>query len=59
MFGLIKSMFIGLLISIVNKSNHAKCVLLSNQKCENQSILLIDILMNTVKNFITTHLLLN
>ena len=26
-------MFMGLLISIVNASNHTKCVLLSNQKC--------------------------
>ena len=32
MFGLIKKMFIGLLISIVNSSDHTKCVLLSNQK---------------------------
>ena len=40
MFGLIKSMFMGLLISIVNKSNHEKCVLLSNQKCENQPTLI-------------------
>ena len=33
MFRLIKKMFMGLLISIVNASNHTKCVLLSNQKC--------------------------
>ena len=26
MFGLIKKIFIGLLINIVNTSNHAKCV---------------------------------
>ena len=37
MFGLIKKMFMGLLISVVNSSNHTKCVLLSNQKCEIQS----------------------
>ena len=36
MFGLIKKMFIGLLISIVNSSDHTKCVLLSNQKCKTQ-----------------------
>ena len=36
MFELFKKMFMGLLISIVNKSNHAKCVLLSNQKCMTQ-----------------------
>ena len=33
MFGLIKKLFMGLLIKIVNASNHTKCVLLSNQKC--------------------------
>ena len=32
MFGLIKKMFMRLLISIVNASNHKKCVSLSNQK---------------------------
>ena len=31
-------MFIGLLISIVDASNHTKCVSLSNQKCEIQPI---------------------
>ena len=33
MFGLIKKIFIGLLINTVNASYHTKCVLLSNQKC--------------------------
>ena len=33
MFWLIKEIFLGLLISIVNASNHTKCVSLSNQKC--------------------------
>ena len=33
MFGLIKKLFMGLLVKIVNASNHSKCVLLSNQKC--------------------------
>ena len=34
MFGLIKKMFMRLLISIVNESNYTKCVSLSIQKCE-------------------------
>ena len=38
MFRLIKKMFMGLLINIVNASNHAKCVSLSNHKCEIQLI---------------------
>ena len=33
MFALIKKMFIVLLASIVNASNHAECVSLCNQKC--------------------------
>ena len=33
MFGLIKKIFMGLLISMVNAYNHVKCVSLSNQKC--------------------------
>ena len=33
MFGLIKKIFIGWLTGLVNGSNHAKCVSLSNQKC--------------------------
>ena len=33
MFRLIKKVFIGLSICIVNVSNHIKCVSLSNQKC--------------------------
>ena len=36
MLGLIKKMFVGLLINIVNASNHKKCVSLSNKKCEIQ-----------------------
>ena len=40
MFGLIKKIFIGLLISIINASNHAKCVSLSNQTCEIQPTLI-------------------
>ena len=40
MFGIIKKMFIVLLSCIVNASNHAKCVSLSNQKCEIQPALI-------------------
>ena len=60
MFWLIKRMFMGLLISIVNATSHTKCVSLSNQKCITQPTLinlqtLIYILMNTVKNLTTIH----
>ena len=51
-------MFIVLLSSIAYASNHKKCVLLSNQKCEIQPTL-IYILMNIVKNFTTVHIQLN
>ena len=40
MFGSIKKMFVGLLTSIVSISNHAKCVLLSNEKCMTQPTLI-------------------
>ena len=40
MFGLIKKIFIGLSSSIVNVSNHTKCVSLSNQKCKIQPTLI-------------------
>ena len=40
MIRLIKKLFIGLLISIVNASNHTKCVSLSNQKCMTQPALI-------------------
>ena len=33
MFGLIKKLFIGLLIEIVSASNRTKCLSLNNQKC--------------------------
>ena len=52
MFGLIKKMFIGLLTSLVNASNHARCVFLSNQiQTRFYLLLLIYILTNTVKNY--------
>ena len=59
MIGLIKKIFLGLVTDLVNGSNHTKCVSLSNQKCMTQPTLLTDIIMNTVKNFITLHLRLN
>ena len=40
MFGLIKKKFIGSLTSLVNGSNHSKCVSLRNQKCVAQSTLI-------------------
>ena len=33
MFGLIKEIFVGLVISIVIASSHIKCISLSNQRC--------------------------
>ena len=36
MFALIKKIFMGLFINVVNASTHTKCVSLSNQKCEIQ-----------------------
>ena len=52
MLGIIKKMFIVLLTSIVNASNHTKCVSLSNQKFE--------IAPNSrIKNYTTIHLQLN
>ena len=36
MFRLMKKISIGILITIVNSSNHTKCVSLSNHKCEIQ-----------------------
>ena len=39
MLGIIKKMFI-VLLTIQNASNHTKCVLLSNQRCEIQPTLI-------------------
>ena len=39
MFGLIKKMFIGLTNGLVNTSNDAKCISLTNQKCDIQPTL--------------------
>ena len=40
MFGLNKKISIGLLTSIVNASNHRKCISFSNQKCMIQPTLI-------------------
>ena len=58
MRGLIEKTFIGLLISIVNISNHTKSISLSNQKFRTQPTLinLTYILMNTLKDYIAIHL---
>ena len=40
MVGLIKKIFIGLLTGPVNGSNYAKCLSLSNQKCQIQPTLI-------------------
>ena len=40
MFSLINEMFLGLLISIVNTSNHTECALLINQKCMTETTLI-------------------
>ena len=40
MFGIIKKMFIVLLVSIVNWSNHKKCVSLSNKNYKIQPTIL-------------------
>ena len=40
MCGLIKKIFMGLLINIINASNHKKCLLLNNQKCKIQPALI-------------------
>ena len=40
MFGITKKIFIVLLASIVNTSNHMKCMSLSNKKCKIQPTLI-------------------
>ena len=56
--GIVKKVFV-LSSSTVNASNHTKCALLSNQKCEIQPTLINLHPMNTVKYLITIHLQLN
>ena len=59
MFGLIKKICIGLLIGLVNGTNRTKCVSSINRNVWFNLPLSIYILMNTVKDFTTTHLQLN
>ena len=59
MFGLIKSILIGLLTEIVSASNHTKCMSLNNQKCMIHPTFTNLHPMNTVQNFTTIHLWLN
>ena len=40
MFGIIKKMFIVLLTSVANVSNHTKCISWCNQKCKIQPTLI-------------------
>ena len=40
MFGIIKKISFVLLLNIVNRSNHTKCLSLSNQKCMTQTTLI-------------------
>ena len=59
MFGIIKKIFIVLLASIANASNHIKYVSLSNEKRDIEHAFLIYISMYPVKNFTLIHLQLN
>ena len=56
MFRLIKKIFIRILTSPVNGSNHKKCISVSNQKCMTQ-LTLIDLHPKNIdKNFTTIRL---
>ena len=61
MFGLVRKMFMGLLIGIVNACNHTKCASLSNQKCMIYiNLQCINLQPNEYsQEFITIHLRLN
>ena len=55
MFGIIKTIFIGLLTSIVNASNNPNCMSLSNQNCITQPTF-INLHPNEYsQDFTTTH----
>ena len=56
---LIKKTLIRLLISIVNASNHTKCLSLSNQNCMTQPILISLHPNEYSQEFYCTHLRLN
>ena len=56
MIGFIERILIRLLTNIVNASNYIKCISLSNQKGMINLLLLIDILTNKLKDYVTIHL---
>ena len=56
MIGFNERILIRLLTNIVNASNYIKCISLSNQKGMINLLLLIDILMNKLKDYVTIHL---
>ena len=56
MIEFIERILIRLLTNIVNASNHTKCISLSNPKGMINLLLLIDILMNKLKDYVTIHL---
>ena len=45
----IKKIFIGLLFGLVNGSDHAKCVSLSNQTCMTQELFVMKLYSHTMK----------
>ena len=55
MFALIKQQFIGLLASIINASNHMKYMSIKNQQCMTNLLLLIYMLLNMVKKYVTIY----
>ena len=56
MFSLIKQVFIGLLASIVNASNHIKCMSIKSHQCIIQPALINLHIMNMLKDYVTIHL---
>ena len=56
MFGLIEKIFIGSLTDLFNGSNLTKCIFLSSQNVRLNLLLLIKILMNAIKDYITINL---
>ena len=56
MIGFIERILIRLLTNIVNASNYIKCISLSNQKGMINLLLLIDILTNKLKDYVTIRL---
>ena len=56
MFDVIEKIFIGLLTSIVNASSHTKYTYFVIGNASSNPLLLIQILTNTVKEYLTNHL---